>query len=107
MRLLVELAQHEDLDLRVGLLFCAIQASREHLGVVQHERVALAKVVEHIAEIKILSVYWLSLAIFLKEFYLSAFAMKHHEARLITTIDTERLFLSFIVNKLTLDAVRI
>ena len=59
--LLVQLAQEEHFYLGVGLLFCSIESRREHLSVVEDERVALVEIVEHIAEIEVYGIAFLIL----------------------------------------------
>lgn len=107
MGLLIELTEHEDLDLSIRLLLRAIEACGEHLRVVEHERVALTEVVEDITEVKVLTLDGVALVILLEKFNLAGSAMKHHQARLITTVGTVCLFLAVCIHELTLYAVRV
>ena len=105
--LLVKLTQEEHLNLGVGLLLCTIEASREHLCVVEDESVVLVEIVEHIAEVEVFALNGLAVGVLLKHVDSLRFLMQNHQSALITTCDAERFLLALVVLKLTVDAVRI
>ena len=107
MRLLVELPEYEDLYLRVRLLLRAVETRGEDLRIVENERVTLAEIVEHIAEVKVLTLNRFTLVVLFEKFNLASSAMKHHQARLITTVGAVGLLLAVFIHELTLHAVRV
>jgi len=65
----IKLTQQEHLDFGVRAFLVAIKLGRKHFGVVEHHYVAVAKVIYNLLENAM--------------FDFAAFAMKHHQARLV------------------------
>ena len=105
--LLIKLTQKEHLNLGVGFLLCAVEASREHLCVVEDESVMLVEIVEHIAEVEVFALNGLAVGVLLKHVDSLRFLMQNHQSALVATCNAERFLLAFVVLKLTVDAVRI
>ena len=83
----VQLAQQEYLDAGIGLLLRAVEAGREHLRIVEDERVALVKVVQNVAKHERL-VGRLALGVLFRQLNSLALAVDNHQTTLVTTIDT-------------------
>ena len=105
--LTVQLPEQEHLDLGIGLLLGAIQTGRKDLGVIEHESVALIKIVQYSPEVEILgrnnipvgillcSVDRVTIGIFLKHLYRIRLTVQHHQTTLITMhrgIQRDKLF---------------
>ena len=85
-QLLVQLAQQEHLNLRVGLLLRAVQTGGEHLRVVEDEGVALVEVVADVAEGHVL-IRVGSRLVLLEEVYPIAFPVDDHEPALVSAVN--------------------
>ena len=105
--LLVQLAQEEHLDLGVGLLLGTIQTGREHLGVVEDKGVALAEVVEHIAEVKILALDGVAIGVFLEHLDGLRLTVEHHQTALVATGHAEGLVFAGLILECALNVMRI
>ena len=105
--LFVELAQQEHFYLCVSLLLRTVQARREYFCVIEYESIVLVEIVEHVAEVKIITFYRITLGILLKHIDGLRFTMNDHQFALVASCHTKLLCLSFGVCKLTHNAMRI
>ena len=87
--LLVEFPQQEHLNLGICLFLCTIKSCRENLGVIEHESVTLAKVIDYIPKIKIFALYRIAITVFLVQIDSSRLAMEHHKTALVTSCHLE------------------
>ena len=82
--LLIEFTQQEHLYLGIGLFLRTIETSRKHLRIIEHERIALVEMIQHVAEVKIhgipLFVFQrFSVFIGLKHVYLLRLTVQNHQ----------------------------
>ena len=105
--LLVQFAEQKDLNLGIRLLLCAIQASREHLRIVEEEGISLIEIIQHVSEIKMFSLNGITLRILLEHFYGLRPAVKHHQLALISPRNPESSRRAVIVRNIMNDTMRI